>query len=52
MKYANGRTITHNRPGWGNMEVVGTAGRLKRDKNAAIEKLSGDKRDPKTVPLY
>ena len=52
MKYANGREITHNRPGWGNMEVVGTAGRLKREKDATIEKLSGNKRDPKPVPLY
>ncbi len=52
MKYANGRAVTHNRPGWGNMEVVGTAGRLKRGKNESIQELSGNKRDPKSVPLY
>lgn len=52
MKYENGREITHNRPGWGNIEVEGTAGRLKREKDAVIEPLSGNKRDPKPVPLY
>ena len=51
-KYSNGRQITHNRPGWGNMEVVGTGGRLKRKKDAAIENQTGEKRDPKTIPLY
>ncbi len=52
LKYANGRELTHNRPGYGNMEVVGTAGRLKRDKNATIENKTDDKREPKPVPKY
>lgn len=52
MQYANGRQITHNRPGWGNLEVAGTAGRLKGENGAAIEKTGGDRRDPKPVPLY
>ncbi|MEM7312941.1 MAG: hypothetical protein AAF497_07295 [Planctomycetota bacterium] len=52
LKYPNGREITHNRPGWGNMEVVGTGGRLKREKDAAIENKTGEKREAKPVPLY
>ena len=36
-KYGNGRTLTHNKPGAQNMEVVGTP---------------GEKRDPKPIPLY
>lgn len=52
LKYANGRELTHNRPGVGNMEVVGTAGRLKRDKNATIQDKTDDRRDPKPVPRY
>ena len=51
-RYPNGREITHNRPGWGNMEVAGTGGRLKREKDAAIEGKTGDQREPKAVPLY
>ena len=50
--YPNGRAITHNRPGWGNMEVVGTRGRLKREKDATIELVGGDPIDPKPVPQY
>jgi len=52
LAYPNGRVITHNKPGMDNMEVVGTAGRLKRAKNATIEDQNGSKRDPKPVPLY
>ena len=52
LKYPNGREITHNRPGWDNMEVVGTGGRLKRKKDAAIEDKTGEKREAKPVPLY
>ena len=52
LKYANGRELTHNRPGFGNMEVVGTAGRLKREKNATIENKTDDKSEPKPVPRY
>ena len=52
MHYANGRQITHNRPGWGNMEVEGTGGRLKREENASIENATGEKRAAKSIPLY
>ena len=53
MVYASGKAITHNRPGWGNMEVEGKAGRLKRDKNATIQpKNGGEKIAAKPVPLY
>ena len=52
LTYPNGRVITHNRPGWDNMEVVGTNGRLKRGKDAVIQNQGDDKRAPKTVPLY
>lgn len=52
LKYPNGREITHNRPGWENMEVVGTNGRLKRQKDAVIEDQKDAKREPKSVPLY
>ena len=34
------------------MEVVGTGGRLKREKNATIQDATGEKREPKPVPLY
>ena len=50
LKYPNGRMITHERPGWGNMEVEGTGGRLKRGKS--IENKTGAKRDPKPIPQY
>ena len=52
LKYANGRELTHNRPGYGNMEVVGTAGRLKREDNATIQNKTDDTREPKPVPRY
>jgi predicted dehydrogenase len=52
LKYANGRELTHNRPGYGNLEVVGTAGRLKRAQNATIENQTDDRREPKPVPGY
>ncbi|MCA9215651.1 MAG: hypothetical protein KDB27_21445, partial [Planctomycetales bacterium] len=35
--YPNGRQLTHNKPGCGNLEVVGTP---------------GEKREPKPIPLY
>jgi len=37
LKYPNGRTLTHNKPGKGNLHVDGTP---------------GEKRDAKTVPVY
>ena len=36
-QYPNGRTITHNKPGKGNMDIEGTP---------------GEKRDPKPIPSY
>lgn len=36
-QYPNGRTITHNKPGKGNMDIEGTP---------------GEKRDPKPIPNY
>ena len=52
LKYANGREITHERPGWGNLEVVGTGGRLKREENATIQDKTDERREPKPVPGY
>lgn len=51
-KYPNGRELTHNRPGWGNLEIAGTGGRLKRDKNATITDKTDEKREPKPIPTY